>query len=443
MVKNFKQYKENYLTLARLGLPILVAQLGMIVVGFADNIMLGRYSTEALASASFVVNVYNMALLCLMGFTYGLTPLVGALFGAKNHEAIGATTRVALRVNLIFTAIMTLLMTVLYFNLDRLGQPADLMPLIKPYYLIYLVSMVFVSVYNVMAQWSYGVNDSKTPMWIVLAANLLNVFLNWILIYGHMGAPEMGLIGAGIATLAARIMCAVSILIFFAVSRSAAPYRASFMHPGRLAPSQRKIWQASMPVSFQMAFESGAFTIAAVMCGWLGTIELAAYQILVIIGTLGFCLYYAIGTAVSVGVAHASGDTRAMRRVAFAGYHILLALMTFSSLIFIFFGEALMSVFTDDKEVLAMAASVIIPLVVYQIGDATQVNFANALRGTSRVMPMLWIAFFSYMVVGVPATYLLAFTAGLGLYGVILSFSVSLFTAGALFLTYFLKATKK
>ena len=206
-----------------------------------------------------------------------------------------------------------------------------------------------------------------------------------------------------------------------------------------------QINRTSWPVSLQMTFESGSFTIAAVMAGWLGAISLASFQIIVITGTLGFCIYYSMGSAVSVLVANAAGlnDRIGMRRIAFAGYHIMLTLAAISSTLFIVFGHEFINAFTEDPEVIAATVVLIVPLVLYQMGDATQINFANALRGTSHVMPMIWIAFVSYVVIGIPATYLLAFTASMGTYGIILSFSVSLFIAAALFLYFFMRATKR
>ncbi|MDE6271209.1 MAG: MATE family efflux transporter, partial [Muribaculaceae bacterium] len=207
----------------------------------------------------------------------------------------------------------------------------------------------------------------------------------------------------------------------------------------------RRGWRPRLPVSMQMTFESGSFSAAAVMSGWLGAIPLAAFQIIVITGTLGFCLYYSVGSAISVVVANVAGggDNVQMRRAAWQGYHIMLALMTCSSLTFVFAGRPIMGVFTDDPAVLAASTALIFPLVLYQLGDATQITFANALRGTSHVLPMLWIAFVSYVVIGIPATWLLGFPLGMGLYGILLSFSVSLFVAGALFLIFFLRATRR
>ena len=440
----FNRYRRDYASLLRLGFPILIGQLGMIVVGFADNIMVGHYSTNALASASFVNNLFNVAIFCCIGFTYGLTPIVGSLFTQKRHGDIGATTRAALVLNTLFTLAIMGVMTAVYFNLERLGQPAELLPLIRPYFLIYLAGMLPVAVFNVFAQWSYGIKNTRLPMWIILASNVANIIGNYLLIFGHGGFPELGLVGAGLSTLFARVMCPVIIIACFVCRASNRPYRRGFAAARTTADGLRRIWSISIPISMQMTFESGSFTFAAVMTGWISAIDLAAFQIIVIIGTLGFCIYYSIGSAVTILVANEAGrdDRRAMRRVAWAGYHVLLTLMCVSSAIFIFLGNRLMACFTDDPAVLAVTSGLILQLVMYQAGDATQINFAAALRGTSRVMPMLWIAFFSYMVLGVPATYLLGFPLGMGTYGIILSFSVSLFIAAALFLYYFLRSTR-
>lgn len=435
--------RSYYGEIIRLGLPILVGQLGMIVTGFADNIMVGHYSTDALASASFVNGVFNVVIFCCLGFTYGLTPLVGALFGSGRRMEIGALMRNGLALNLLYSLMLTALLGVLYFYLDRLGQPSHLLPLIRPYYLTALAGIVPVCVFNVFAQWCYGCTDTRSPMWIILACNVLNILGNYMLIFGHWGCPELGLTGAGISTLAARVLSAAGIILVFCLARRAAPDRSGFRSARLNRRTLSRVWRTSLPVSMQMTFESGSFSVAAIMSGWLGAVPLAAFQIVVITGTLGFCLYYSIGTAISVVVANVagSGDRGLMRRSAWQGYHIMLALMTCSSLTFIFGGRSILGIFTEDPAVLSAAVALLFPLVLYQLGDATQITFANALRGTSRVMPMLWIAFVSYVVVGIPATWLLAFPLHMGLFGILLSFSVSLFLAGILFLVFFLRAT--
>lgn len=436
---NFRDHKA----VIRLGLPILIGQAGTVIVGFADNIMVGHYSTDALASASFVVNVFNMIMFCCMGFTYGVLPLAGAIFAKGDKRSIGELVRNALLINVIYTLGLTLVMTVLYFNLEFLDQPEELLPEIRPYYLLYLMGLVPISVFNVFAQWSYSIKNSTMPMWIIIISNVMNIAGNYAFIYGNWGCPEMGLFGAGLSTLVARIWAMVAIVALFLGRRAFRQYREGFLAGGFSGSKIALVWRTSLPVSMQMTFESASFSVAAIMAGWVGTVALAAYQMIVIVGMLGFCLYYAIGSAIAILVSNEAGKGARgdMRRVAWAGYHVMLALAACSTLTFIFFGKELMQLFTDDKVVIAAATALIVPLVFYQLGDATQITFANALRGTSHVMPMLWIAFVSYIVVGIPVTYIMAFPLGLATYGIILSFSVSLFLAGGLFLLYFLRAT--
>ncbi len=435
-----------YKSIIRLALPILVGQLGMVATGFADNIMVGRYSTEALAAASFVNNIFNAVVFCIIGFTYGILPLVGTVFGqgGPQRSRIGALLRNALIINIIFTLVLTVIMTVLYLCLHHLGQPEELLPLIRPYFLLFLAGLIPIAVFNVFAQWSYGIRNTTTPMWIVLTANAVNIIGNYLLIYGKFGCPELGLTGAGLATLLARLFCAVAMCLIFFLRGCYRPYRDGFTHSTTDGRTITNIWRTSIPVSMQMTFESGSFSFAALVAGWIGTIALASYQIIVIIGTLGFCLYYAVGSAIAVLVANeaAKGGAPAMRSVARAGYHVMLAMASCSTLVFVLFARGFIHFFTSDPLVIATTMTLILPLIVYQLGDATQITFANALRGTSRVMPMLWIAFVSYIVIGMPATYLMAIPAGWGIVGIVLSFSVSLFTAGALFLFFFLRATK-
>lgn len=186
---SWSKYKESYVTILKLGFPILLGQLGVIVVAFADNIMVGRYSTPALASASFVNNVFNMALMACMGFSYGLTPLIGALFTQNNPSRIGSLIRNGLLLNLLFSLMVCGIMLAIWFNIEILDQPEELLPLIKPYYLVVLCGMIPTAVFNVFAQWLFAINRTGLPTWIVLSANAVNILGNYLLIYGNWGCP--------------------------------------------------------------------------------------------------------------------------------------------------------------------------------------------------------------------------------------------------------------
>lgn len=438
-------YLRDCAKIFRLGLPVLVSQLGMIFVGFADNIMVGHYSTEALASASFVNNLFNLPIFAAMGFSYGLTPLIGALFTNGRDDKIGQVLRAGVVVNLIVSLLLILIMTTIYINLESLGQPEHLLPTIRPYYLIVMAGMLPVCIFNTFSQWSYGIRNTSMPMWIMLGANILNIVGNYILIYGKCGAPEMGLTGAGISTLTSRILTAIIICLVFFCNKKYSGYAAGYLAKRPDLDLHIHVAKMSWPISLQMSFETAAFSGCAVMCGWLGEIEMAAFQVVIVISTLGFCIYYAMATSVAVLVSNEAGRNNeiGMKQKAFAGYGVILVACVISSSFFGVCAKHVMGIFTEDATVLATAIGAIIPLMLYQVGDATQINFSNALRGTGNVSPMVWIAFVSYILVGLPASYIFAFTLGLGLYGIVLSFSCSLFLAAALFLYFFLRTVKQ
>jgi MATE family multidrug resistance protein len=434
------------LAILKLAFPVMIAQVGTIVVGFADNIMVGHYSTQSLAASSFVINIFNIVVLCCLGFSYGLTPIIGTLFAQKRNNEIGLTLRAGLIANVVVGGVLSLVMGMLYFYIDMMGQPDELLPLIKPYYLIFLASLIPLSVFNVFAQWSYAIKNTAMPMWILLSCNIINIAGNYMLIYGNWGAPELGLTGAGLSTLFVRALASLIIMAIFFLKKSNAEFRSGFTDRSRGVTNNLmgKVVRTSWPVSLQMGCETAAFSTCAVFAGWIGTVALAAFQIIIVVSSLGFCIYYSIGTAIAVFVANEAGHSSlpSCRRVAFDGYAVMLVFAAISTCIFIFLSRPLMGLFTTDTEVLTAAQALVFPLVLYQLGDATQITFANALRGTSHVMPMLWIAFFSYVVVGLSSTWLLAFPMGLGNYGIVLSFSVSLFMAATLFLRSFLQVTR-
>ena len=444
MLAFLNTYRSYYKDIAILAYPLLLGQVGNISVGFADNIMVGHSSTAELASASFVNNWFNIALMASMGFAYGLTPLLGALFAKGEHREVGCLLRVGLWVNTLFSLLLVGIMTAVYFNLDRFGQPEELMPYIRPYYLIVLAGIVPVSIFSVISQWSFAIGHTGVPTWILLAGNALNILGNYVLIFGHWGFPALGLIGAGLSTLIVRVLCMVVLGAIFLLGRRAAPYREGFFRLRPRPGDARKVFVTGFPVAMQMTFETASFSGSAIMAGWISALSLAAFQIVVITGMLGFCIYYSIGGAMAIVLSHAAGrnDKLAMRRSAWAGYHITLLAMLVCFGMLIFAGPTIMGWFSDDSAVVALAITLIVPMILYQFGDATQITFANALRGTSKVMPMLYIAFVSYIVVGLPCTYLFAFPLGLGLYGIILSFTVCLLLAGFLYFHFFLKATR-
>lgn len=440
----FKTYKGHYRALIYLGLPIVIGQVGMIVLSFADTLMIGHHSTNELAAASFVNNVFNLAIIFSTGFSYGLTPIVGSLYGNHQFAPAGQALRCSLLANFLVSLLLTTLMGVLYLNIEHLGQPDELMMHIKPYYLVLLSSLVFVLLFNGFKQFTDGITDTRTSMWILLGGNVFNIIGNYILINGHLGFPELGLLGAGISTLFSRVLMVLVFVFVFLRGRRFLRYKVGFLRLGWSRSLLVRLNALGWPVALQMGMETASFSLSAVMVGWLGTIALASHQIMSTISQFTFMMFYGMGAAVAVRVSNFKGqnDVVNVRRAAYAGFHLITAMVVVLSSIVFLFRNHLGGWFTNSPEVSAMVVTLIIPMLIYQFGDGLQINFANALRGISDVKPMMLIAFISYFLISLPVSYFCGFVLGWGVVGVWMAFPFGLTSAGIMLWLRFRYKTK-
>lgn len=435
---------SHYSATLRLGVPIAIGQLGVIILGFADTLMVGRYSTDALAASAFVNNLFTLFTFLLMGYSYGLTPIVSALFGQGKQAEAGEQLKPALLSGTVFCLLLMAVWGIAFFNLEHFGQPDELLPLIRPYFLVILVSMIFVMLYNELRQFTDGLTHTTLGMYTLMIGNALNIVGNWLLIYGPGPFPEMGLMGAGIATLLARVLMVVLMVAALWWKKGYAPYREGFARCRASLDGMQAIVRASLPIAIQMGLECAAFTMSAVMAGWVGKVELAAYQVMVTIGTLGFLLYYSFGAGTSIRVANFYGqhDRTNVFHAGAAGRNLLFLMAACSSLLIYLLAEPLIRVFTTDTAVIAISLSLIPFLVLYQFADAMQICYANILRGTGHVLAMVRIAIISYLIVNIPAAFILGFSLGWGVKGIFLAFFIGLFTAATLFFKEYRKAMR-
>lgn len=435
------EQQSHYRELASLGLPIIIGQLGTIVLGFADTLMIGHHSTQELAAAGLVNNVFALVLLFYLGFSYGLTPLVGRLYGREEHTAIGRMVKNSLAANLLVGLLLTALMTALYFNLHRIGQPQELLGIIRPYFLVNLVSIFFVGVFNTLKQFFDGITRTRTPMWVMIAGNVFNIFFNWMLIYGVGPFPEMGLLGAGLATLGSRVLMAGGLCCAALAGHDYREQRRGFA-AGRVNRTDLgQLNRLGWPLALQLGMETAAFSLSSVMVGWISTTALAAHQVMITISQLFYMIYYGMAAAVSIRVSHFMGqhDMAAVRANTRDGFRLVTAIALGMTVPVGLLRHQLGGLFSDSAEVQAMVATVIIPLIIYQFGDGLQCTYANALRGISCVSPMVTIAFVAYFLVCLPLGYVLGIVCGFGLVGIWAAFPFGLTLAGILYRRRFFK----
>lgn len=412
----------------------MIGQLGMIILGFADTMMVGHHSTTELGAASFVNNIINLVIITATGFSYGLTPIVGGLFGREELPQAGRVLRCALLANLMAGAIMMAALGILYFNVGNIGQPKELLPYIKPYYLVLLASIPFVMLFNAFKQFTDSITETRTSMWILLFGNLLNIIGNYVLIYGKAGMPEMGVVGAGVATLLSRVVMVALFLFVFLSRKKMRPYREGFFVLGWSRQLVRRLVSLGTPIALEMGMETASFSLSIIMVGWLGTIALASHQVMITISQFTFMVYYGLGAAVAVRTSYFNGqdDRDNVRHTVVAGLQVMVALELLLSGIIFLLRNHIGGWFTDSAEVSSTVISLMVPFFIYQFGDGLQINYANALRGIADVKPLMVIAFIAFFVISLPVGYFCGFVLNFGLVGVWMAFPFGLTSAGVM-----------
>jgi len=272
-------------------------------------------------------------------------------------------------------------------------------------------------------------------MTLLMIGNLLNIFGNWVLIYGRLGFPEMGLTGAGISTLVSRVLILIVFAVYIFKSKKMNEYARAFKEALLSRGEMKTVFKMGYPVGIQMALESSTFTFAAVMAGWLGVIQLAAHQVVITISQLFFLMMQGLSFAVSILVSNAFGrkDLKSVREYARKGYFMTLGISATLSVLLYCFRYQAAGIFSDSPEVTALAVSLFFLLFAYQFGDGLQLCFANVLRGIQDVKPIMYAAFVSYYLIAIPSAYLLGFKAGLGIHGIWMGFPIGLTLAGIFF----------
>lgn len=427
----------------KIGIPIMLGQACVIILSFADNIMIGWYGVDDLAASSFVNGIINLFIFTELGFACGLTPVVGSLFGKNDSRGIGAAVKSGLAVNGAVGITGLVVLAIIYAFLDRFGQEPELLPIIRPYFIVVGISTIFALGFNTLKQFSDGICRPVVAMCLLMGGNLLNIFGNWVLIYGKLGFPELGLLGAGLSTLFSRIAMLVVFAAWLMNSKSLKEYYQAFRQSKVSRKGIRRLFSLGYPLALQTGMETSTFTMSAVMAGWLGATTLAAHQVTLTISQICFMLMTGLATAVSVLVSNAYGqnDMKSVRGYASKGYFMILAVSVFFCTAIWIFRFPIVGMFTDSEEVTAIALSLLIVLFTYQFGDGLQLCFCNALRGIQDVKPIMLMAFVSYYLIAIPSAYLLGFKAGLGITGIWMGFPIGLTVAGIFYYIRFRRRT--
>lgn len=422
-----------------LGVPIIIGQLGQIAQQFADTMMVGHFSTAHLAASGFINNLFNLVIFFQLGISYAVTPVVGAAKGKNDPRGVAQSLADGIVTNLIASIVITIVLLAVYHNIEIFRQPAEIVPIALPYLLTLTVSVPFMAAFNALKQYSDALGNTSTPMWIMLASNVLNIVLNYLLIYGisipYFTLVPLGLTGAGIATFVSRVF---SLTVLALCIRS--PHSITSINLQGI----KHMFRLGIPISIQLTLEASSFNICAIFMGWLGSVPLAAHQIMCTIATLCFQVVYGIGAAASVIISQyrGAGDWNNVRHTAHTAWFAGFAIILFMNATVYLCREPLISAFTTNEQVRACIFSLMPCFFLYQTGDSIQIIYANALRGIEQVRRMMTYAFISYLVVSIPLSYTFGFTFHLGSTGVWLGIPFGLSLAGLLFWHEFNRQTR-
>ncbi len=428
------KFKEHFYQTIELAYPVIIGQLGFIMMGVVDSLMVGTLGSAPLAAAS-LGNIITLVIFIVgIGVSFAVTPLVAISVGAKKYSDCGIFFRQSLLVNLSFGFILMVITLISSELLIYLDQPAEVLAQAKSYTRILGLGALPVMLFQTYKQFIEGLSIMKPAMVITILANIINAFTNWTLIFGNLGFPALGLDGAGWATFSSRSFMAILLMLYVMNKKYFKQYDVSFHFKNINLPVIKKILSLGLPSGIQYFFEVGAFAFGAIMIGWLGTEQLAAHQIAINLASISFMVVLGLSMAGGIRVGNAVGEKNiiGVRRAGFTTIFLALCVMTGSGIIFIIFRNILPTLYIDDSTVISIASSLLIIAALFQLSDGVQAVGIGILRGLTDVKIPTAITFIAYWIIGLPIGYLLAFKLGWGVQGIWIGLLAGLTTSAIL-----------
>ena len=432
---------------------MMLTQLGASLVGLFDSIMVGHYATVDLAAVSFSNALFFTVMVFAMGALMGLTPLVGIEVGKMSDET--EHFKIQSRITSLFQngALFTILLSI--FTLFLLGscipflhcfgQDPAVVEVARPYYTLIVLSIIPFLFFTFFKQFLEGLGNTSVAMVITLAMNALNIFLNWLFIYGNWGCPELGATGAGIGSLVARIGMPICFFAAMYFRREWKGYIRSIRTRAFRLSTIKELSKIGFPIGIQTLMETIAFTAAFVFIGWISKEALAAHQIANQICDMTFMVILGIGSATTIRVSHQLGanNLHGVRMASHASIHLVLVINAIGAALMIGLRHQIPLLFTEDQEVITIASKLVVLAGMLQLADGLQVVAASMLRGITDVKVPMIIAVISYTIICISVGLTLAFPMGMGAEGIWIGFVIGLSTAAVCLHLRFHKQFKK
>jgi multidrug resistance protein, MATE family len=390
-----------------LAVPIILGQVSQMLMGAIDSLMIGQVGTVPLAASAFAGSVFGFFYVSGLGLCMPVAVLVSRAHGAGQAKECGEWLRHGLTVATFSGLVAMVAMELLGTQLGRLGQPPEVVAAAQPFFSLIALSLVPALAFQAFRQFAESLGRPWLPMVIMMSGVVLNVGLNWVLIYGHLGLPAMGLAGAGVATLTARCVDLLLLWILLRTQRSLRPswparwwWRLEWV---RL----QEILRIGVPAAGQLVFEVGAFTVAAWMMGRLGTVPLAAHQIALSCASMTFMFPLGLSMAAGMRVSQAlgAGHRELVRPIGFGALGMACAVMGSFALVFWLAGPVIARCYVDDAAVVTLAAQLLAVAALFQLFDGGQVVGSGLLRGMADMKVPTVITFVAYWCIMLPMAY--------------------------------------
>lgn len=435
-------WRAHFRATLALGLPLVGGQLAQFGIHMTDTIMLGWYSIQSLAAMVLASTMFFVLYLVGSGFGWAVMPMVAAADSADDAQAARRATRMALWLSCLFAVAVIPIMLAAQPILIAMGQE----PAVAAEAAVYLKIAGWAMLANlpvvVFRSYLSALDRAGIVLWITLATLVMNGFLNYALIFGNWGAPELGIRGAAIASVTVQFVTLIALLVIAARARPDHQLLIRFWRPDWRGFGE--VFRLGWPIGLTSLAEAGLFSAASVMMGWLGTLQLAAHGIALQIVAAVFMIHIGLSQAATVRAGRALGrlDEAGLRRIGIVATLMSAGVAVITVIALVIFPEPLISLFIDPADpardaVLAIGVTLLAAGAVFQLADAVQVMALGLLRGVQDTHAPMVIAIVSYWVVGLPVSYVLGFTMGFGGVGIWLGLAAGLALAAVLMMTRF------
>ncbi len=416
----------------KLAVPVVMAELGWMTMGIADTLMVGRLSPEAIGAVGVGTSLFMGVVILAMGILLGLDTLVSHAYGAGRLHDCHRWLVHGSALAIVLTAPLTFILWEVLDSLDGWGFNPAVLALIRSYLEVVTWSVLPLLLYTAFRRYLQGMGVVRPVMSALIVANVANVFFNWVLIFGNLGAPALGVAGAAWATVGSRVVMA-GFLLGAILIREHGARPGLFETPLRVDLGwMRRLLALGLPASAQITLEVGAFAAATALAGRLVPASLAAHQIALNIAAFAFMVPYGVSSAGAVRVGHAVGrdDPWAASRAGWTALLFGVGFMSLAAVTFTVVPRLLIGAFTQDQQVLAVGVSLLGVAAVFQLFDGLQAVATGILRGLGDTRtPMLW-NLAGHWFIGLPLGYTLCFPAGRGVIGLWWGLSTGLIICG-------------